>query len=140
MTVVRSSLIFNSLLLLLIALIAWPVFVAVGSALSMWIGEGSALDAWALIPKRQLLLEFLEGYKASALFTGALGALAVVDYQLLSRHRLTWLIAGISLPIACIGIAFYFYRDPIPLLPVFAITGLVLFVFYRLADLLRRVY
>jgi len=140
MATARSGFFFNLLLLLLISLTAWPVFVAVSVALSLWVGESPVLTLFAMEPKSKLLAEFIIGFKASAAITGALGVLAVVDYQLFSRHRLTWLFAGLSLPVACIGMAIYFYHEPVPLLPAFATTGIVLFVIYRLADRLRRMY
>jgi|GEM_PF-5017083 len=86
----------------LIAVCAWPVFVASGGLISLWQGEGSILDD--------------------------------------IKNRLTWIIAGLSLPAACVGLLFTFYKDPAPLLPTFVMTGVCLFILYRFADLLRRLF
>ena len=139
MTSMRSNITFSIILFMLITAAAWPVFVAVSAALSLWVGEGSVLDAFVEEPKRLLLANFLIGYRSSLIVTIPLGILAVVDYQLFSHHRLTWIIAGFSLLVACLGIDFYFFRDPIPILPVFAITGFILVLLYRLSDIFRRV-
>lgn len=131
--------IFFSLLVgVLIAVSAWPLFVAAGGLLSHWFGEGSMLDAINNVPKEKILADFWYGYQQSIRIAIGLGILAALDYFLLSQYRFTWIIAGLSLPLACIGLLFAFYKDPAPLLPTFVLTGVGLFILYRFADLVRR--
>ena len=122
----------------LVAFAAWPAFVAVSTLLAMGFGEARQLDAWALEPKRALLAHFLEGWGASLPVAAAVGVVAVVDYLLLSRHRATWLIGGILLPVAGAALAFAFYPDPATALPALATTGLALAVLYRVFEGLRQ--
>jgi len=124
----------------LIAICAWPAFVASGGLISHWQGEGSILDAIKHLPQQNLIDEFWFGYEKSKAVAIGLGVLATLDYFTLSRHRLTWIIAGLSLPIACIALMFTFYKDPAPLLPTFVMTGVCLFILYRFADLIRRLF
>jgi len=138
----RSNILISILLWLLIAAAAWPVFVAVNLAISFFVGEGSVLDTWNQVPKRTLITDFINGYKSSALIAALLGLVAVVDFQLLSRNKLTGYIAGILVPVCCIGIAFWHYPEPSYVLPGFALTGLALWILYKFIDIgfrLRRV-
>ena len=133
--------IFFSLLVgLLIAVSAWPLFVTAGGLLSLWFGEGSMLDAINNVPKEKIIADFWFGYQQSTLIAIGLGLLAALDYFLLSQNKFTWIIAGLSLPLACIGLLFVFYKDPAPLLPTFVITGVGMFILYRFADLVRRLF
>lgn len=130
------------LLWLLVAACAWPAFVAANGIISYFNGEGSVLDLWTQEPKRKLVDEFINGYKASAIIAALIGFIAVVDYQLLSRSRLTGFIAGILLPIACIAIAFIYYSEPGYMLPAMALMGFLLWIVYKFVDIgfrLRRV-
>ncbi len=136
----RATIGFSLLLWVLITAITWPVFVLASSLISYWVGEGAFVDSYNLIPNDALFADFIAGYRGSLIVTVPLGLLAVLDFHLLSRHRLTWIIAGFSLPAACIAIAFYFYRDPMPLLPAFSACGVFLFIVYRTTEWLRRVY
>lgn len=100
------------------------------------------MDAWNQVPKRTIVADFIHGYKASAIIAALIGLVAVVDFQLLSRHKLTGYIAGILIPVACIAIAFMHYPEPSYVLPGFALTGLALWILYKLIDIgfrLRRV-
>ena len=129
---------FSILVGVLIAVSAWPLFVTSGGLLSHWLGEGSMLDAINLVPKQKIIDDFWFGYQKSMQIAIALGILAALDYFLLSQNKFTWLIAGLSLPVACIGLLFVFYKNPAPLLPTFVMTGVGLFILYRFADLIRR--
>jgi len=122
---------------LLVMIAAWPAFVLAGSALGAWSGEARQLDAWALSPKRDMLARFLEGWRASLPVAAGFGALAVLDYLLLSRYRVTWLVGGILLPIAGIALAHVAYRDPAATAPTLACAGLVLALVSRLFERLR---
>lgn len=130
--------IFSLLVGVLIAVSAWPLFVTSGGLLSHWLGEGSMLDAINNVPEQKIIDEFWFGYQQSMQIAIGLGLLAALDYFLLSQNRITWIIAGLSLPIACIGLLFVFYKDPAPLLPTFVMTGVGLFILYRFADIVRR--
>ena len=129
------------MLFLLIGLAAWPVFVAVNIAISFFQGEGSVVDLWTQEPKRNLLAGFLEGYEKSALFAVFVGVIAAVDFQLLSKNRLTGFVAGIFIPLFCISLAFIFYAEPGLVLHSFALTGFALWMLYKIVDIgfrLRR--
>lgn len=133
--------IFFSLLVgALIAISAWPLFVASGALLSHWFGEGSVLDTINTVTKPKIINDFWFGYQQSIAIAIGLGFLAALDYFLLSQNRITWIFAGLSLPLACIGLLFGFYKEPAPLLPTFVMTGVGLFILYRLADLIRRLF
>lgn len=128
-------------MLLLIGLSAWPVFVVVNFALGIFLGEGSVIDLWYQEPKRKLMTSFIEGYAASAMIAGALGLVAAIDYLILARFKLTGYFAGISVPIFCISLAYLFYKEPGQVLLSFAITGFVLWIWYKTLDIgfrLRR--
>lgn len=129
---------FSIALWLLIAAAAWPIFVVANALLSFWFGEGSFLDSMNLEPKRKLLADFIQGYKASLIIAVPLGLLAAIDYLLLARHRITRYLAGISLPIACIALALILYKNSQPALLGLAVTGLGLWLLYRIAGWLYR--
>jgi len=60
--------------------------------------------------------------------------------QLLTRQRFTLLIAGITLPIALVLLGMTFFKDHgIEMVPVFAATGGILWVIYRLSELMSRI-
>ena len=122
----------------LVTLVAWPAFVLAGTALGAWSGEARQLDSWTLAPKRQLLVHFLEGWRASLPVAASIGVVAVVDHLLLARHRATRLAGGILLPLAGAAIAFAAYRDPGSALPTLVVAGLLLAVPYRAFEWLRR--
>jgi len=126
------------LLWFLVTLAAWPVFTAVATLFGLWSGEAWQIDAWALEPKRALLARFLEGWLASLVVAAPIGLVAVIDYLILSRYRVTWLFGGILLPIAGIGVALAFYALPDTALPTLAATGLVLALLYRVFDWLHQ--
>jgi len=139
---IRTNIIASIILWLIIAAAAWPVFVAANYAISMFIGEGSIIDTWNQIPKRSIVADFIEGYKTSAIIAALLGLIAVVDFQLFSRHNLTGFIAGILLPVSCIAIAFIYFPEPGHVVPGFALTGFGLWILYKIVDIgfrLRRV-
>lgn len=133
--------IFYSLFLwLVVAAAAWPIFCAVSLAVGSFTGEGWVLDAQNLEPKRYIIAHFLEGYKKSILFSVALGFIAVVDYWLLFRTRILWIISGIAIPVALALGVFTVYKDPMPLLPTFLITGFALLILYRILGLMGRAF
>jgi len=104
-------------------------------------GEGSVLDLINQEPKRNLIASFMHGLEESAIIAGILGLVAVIDYQLLSRNKLTGYFAGIFVPIYCVALAFVYYKEPSDVLAGFALTGLALWVLYKLIDIgfrLRR--
>ena len=123
----------------LIAIVAWPVFVACATAFGYASGEAWQLDAWTQEPKRRLLEFFSQGWIASIPIAAGLGLIAIIDWILLARVKLIGLFAGILLPIAGVAAAFAFWHDPIEVLPVFATTGIALAVIYRVSDTARRI-
>lgn len=138
----QSNIFISLILWLLIALCAWPFFVAANALVGSFTGEANVLDNLQHEPKRKVLQEFLLGYKLSAGVAALVGLVAVVDFQLLSKHSLTGYIAGILIPIVCIALAFVYYPNPASVLPGFAIAGLGLWVVYKFVDIgsrLRRV-
>jgi len=142
MTGSRFRIGYSFVLCLLIVAAAWPAFVAVNFALGWLMGEGSVIDQWKLEPKRNLVADFIYGYKSSAPIAIMLGFVAVIDFHLLTKTKLTGFFAGISLILCCAALAFVFYADAWPVLPGFALTGLVLWILYKLVDIgcrLRRV-
>jgi len=137
----RKNLFVSLLIFLLIGIAAWPVFVVVNIALGFFLGEGSVIDQWNQEPKRNLVIAFVEGYKASAVFAAALGGVAALDYLILASSRLTGYFAGICVPIFCIAIAYVYYKEPSHVLLSFIVTGFVLWVWYKTIDIgfrLRR--
>lgn len=104
-------------------------------------GEGSVIDLWTQEPKRNLINSFIEGYKNSAFFAALTGLVAVIDYQVFARNRLTGYIAGILVPIFCVSLAFIYYPEPMQVVSGFAISGLFLWFLYKMVDIgfrLRR--
>lgn len=135
----RPTTVQTVLLFLLLALAAWPTLVVVSAAWSYLMGEGSVINTWQLEPPGKLQDAFLAAYRQSAPYALLVALVGVVDLQLFSRHRLTWLIAGILLPLAGVALALVFYRDPMSVMPVFALSGVALMILYRLLDILMRV-
>ncbi|MBX2837641.1 MAG: hypothetical protein KTR35_12345 [Gammaproteobacteria bacterium] len=140
MTRYLGSIFYCLFLWLLIAAACWPVFCAVSLTMGYLTGEGWVLDALTLEPKRVFLAHFLEGYTKSLIFSIPIGLLAVLDYLLMSRTRITWMISGLTLPLALAIGVFFVYKDPMPILPTFLIAGFVLVILYRLADALKRLF
>lgn len=136
MTKSKTGLLYLLVLWFLISALAWPVFVFSATVLSYFAAEGWQLDAWTQIPKREMLRHFLEGYKQSCIIAIPIGFVAVIDYLLLSRYRITWLIGGILLPAAGAAIAFSLYKQPMTALPTLALAGLILAIVHRLVDIL----
>ena len=99
-------------------------------------GDAWQLEAWSQIPKRVLLQHFLEGYKNSLIVAVPAGILAVLDYLLMSRLRVTWWFRGILLPLAAFALATGPLQSVSGTLPTLLVTGLLLAVAYRLFDLL----
>ena len=126
------------LLWALVTLAAWPAFVLSATALALWSGEARQLDAWALEPGGLLLRAFLDGWRQSVVVAAPVGLVAVADYLLLSRYRVTWIVGGLLLPVAGVGIALLLYRDPVAALPTLAATGLVLAVLHRAFERVRQ--
>ena len=136
MTKRGTGLLYLLVLWLLISVLAWPAFVLSATVLSYFAAEGWQLDAWSQIPKREVLKQFLEGYKVSAIVTVPIGFIAVIDYLLLSRYRITWILGGILLPLTGVAIALFLYKQPMTALPTLALTGLLLAIVHRLVDIL----
>jgi len=132
----QTGLLYLLVLWILISALAWPAFVLAATLLSYLSAEGWQLDAWTQIPKREILSHFLEGYKLSSIIAVPIGLIAVIDYLLLSRYRITWLIGGILLPLAGAAIAFSLYKQPMIALPTLTLTGLLLAIVHRLVDIL----
>lgn len=121
---------------ILISALAWPAYVLSGSLLAYSHGDGWQLDAWNQIPKRVMLAHFMRGYQQSLSFTLPLGLIAVADYLLMSRHRVSRWLAGISLPTTGALLALMIFQQAADALPTLVLTGLLLAVAYRLLDLL----
>lgn len=132
----RIAWLYLLLLLIFISLLTWPVFVLSSSALAHFGGDAWQLEAWSQIPKRVLLQHFLEGYKSSLIVALPVGILAVLDYLLMSRLRVTWWFRGILLPLAAFALATGLLQSVSGTLPTLLVTGLLLAVAYRLFDLL----
>jgi len=133
-----ARLLYIALLWLIVATAAWPAFVLAGTLLALYTGEARQIDAWALEPRALLLADFLDGWRNSALVSALLGVVAIVDYILLSRYRVTWLIGGILLPLAGSVIAFTLYRDPVSALPTLVVAGVLLAFPYRVVERVRH--
>ncbi len=132
-------LVFSVVLFILITILAWPVFTAVSFAVSYGFDILGFQDFLNERPKRLWLNDFLDGWLHSAPFSIALAAIAVLDMQLLTRHKFTYLLSGISLPIALVVLGMVFLKQPnLAMMPVLAITGLVLWIVYRIAELISR--
>lgn len=137
----RKNIFISLLIFMLVGFAAWPVFVLANIALGFVIGEGSVIDLWHQEPKRNLVSSFVEGYISSAFIAAALGVVAALDYLILARNRLTGFFAGISVPIFCVVVAYYFYIEPGQVLLSFIATGCVLWICYKTIDIgfrLRR--
>lgn len=121
-----------------VTVLAWPCTVAVATVLATLGGEAWQLDAWNQEPKRRIVAAFLDGWRAAAPWSLGAGVLAALDHVLLTRYRLTALLAGISLPFAGALLAMLLWPVPMDALPVLALTGLVLAVIARVLDLTGR--
>ena len=135
----QLKLLFSIILFLLIAVCAWPAYVGASIGTSVFLETLGFLDFLDLRPKRLWLEDFIIGWRQSAPIAATLGLVAVIDMQLLTRQRITALIAGIFLPITTVGIGLWFFNDyGLEILPTFAATGLILWVLYRLSELISR--
>ncbi len=121
---------------ILISALAWPGYVLTGTLLANLQGSGWQLDAWSQIPKRVMLAHFMSGYQLSLSITLPLGLIAVADYMLMSRHRVSWWLAGISLPATGALLALMLFQQTANALPTLVMTGLLLAIAYRLLDVL----
>lgn len=83
-----------------------------------------------------MLSHFVSGYQQSLSITLPLGLIAVADYMLMSRHRVSWWLAGISLPATGAMLAFMFFQQAANALPTLVMTGALLTIAYRLLDVL----
>lgn len=122
-----------------IAAFAWPFYAGANAIISTVIGEGSILDSINQVPTKIILADFISGYKQSAPIAAAIGLVALVDYLLLSQNKYTGYISGILVVIACVAIAFVFYKNPLHVLPGFALTGALLWLLYKVLDILFRI-
>lgn len=135
----QLKLIFSVMLFLLIAASAWPAYVAASAGTSLFLDTLGMQDFFALRPKRLWLQEFIDGWKQSAPVAAALGLVAVVDMQLLTRRYVTAFIAGIFLPLATVGLGLWFFKDyGLEIIPTFAGTGIILWFIYRISELVSR--
>ncbi|ASJ70244.1 hypothetical protein [Granulosicoccus antarcticus] len=120
----------------LISALAWPAYVFSSSLLAYLQGDGWQLDAWSQTPKRVMLEHFLNGYQQSLSITLPLGLIAVADYLLMSRKRISWWLAGISLPLTGALLALMLFQQAANALPTLVLTGLLLAIAYRFLDVL----
>jgi len=132
----RTAWLYLLLLLIAISLLAWPTFVLSSTALSYITSDAWQLEAWSQVPKRVLLQQFLHGYQQSLMIALAAGGVAVLDYLLMSRLRITWWFSGILLPLAGLALAITLMPSIPAAIPTLVTTGLLLAVAYRLFDLL----
>jgi len=132
----RTAWLYLLLLLIFISLLAWPTFVLSSSMLSYITSDAWQLEAWSQVPKRVLLQQFIHGYQQSLMIAGAAGVVAVLDYLLMSRLRITWWFSGILLPLAGLALAITLLPSLPAAIPALVSTGLLLAVAYRLFDLL----
>lgn len=121
---------------ILISALAWPAYVLAGTLLASLQGSGWQLDAWSQIPKRVMLSQFISGYQQSLSIALPLGLIAVADYMLMSRHRASWWLAGISLPATGALLALMLFQQAANALPTLILTGFLLAIAYRLLDVL----
>ena len=136
----QLKIIFSLMLFLLISVSAWPAYVAASWGTSLFLDTLGFQDFFGSRPTQLWLQEFISGWKQSAPIAAALGLIAVVDMQLLTRQRLTALIAGILLPLATIGLGLWFFSDyGLAMIPTFAATGLILWIIYRMSELISRI-
>lgn len=134
-----GSIFYSVFLWAMITAACWPVFCAVSLGIGYFTGEGWMIDSLMLEPKRNFIAHFLVGYKESLLYSIPIGFAAMLDYLLLSRSRITWMVSGFSIPIILTIGVFLFYKEPMQLLPTFLATGLLLVILYRLADRVKRI-
>jgi hypothetical protein len=132
----KTGMLYLLVLWIVISALAWPTYVFTASVLSYLSGEGWQLDAWTEIPGRVLLDYFLDGYRHSLIVTLPLGFVAVIDYLLLSRYRVTWWLAGILLPITGAVLALTLFERAANAVPTLVLTGILLAVVHRLVDIL----
>ena len=115
---------------------AFGIYVVVAALVGWWFADGAVVYDMSLLPKRLMLEQFLDGYIKSLMVTIPLGLLAVLDYSLLARFRLTRILAGLSLPAALLLAGFWWYEAKTPAMITLAIVGLVLWLVYRCVLLL----
>jgi len=126
------------LIALSVAVLAWPVFSAVATALAVFLGEGWQLDAWSQEPKRRWLMNWLAGWREAAPWSAGLALLVVLERLLLGFSHVTWAMRGIALPAAGAALATIVWPTPADAAPTLIITGLVLALITRLIDLIIR--
>ncbi len=135
----QLKIIFSLLLFLIIAISAWPAYVAASLSVSFFMDALGVQDFLEFRPKRLWLAEFLSGWKSSAPLAAGLGLLAVIDMQILTRQRYTYIIAGITLPLALMGLGMFFFQSQgLEMLPAFAGAGIILWLIYRVTELVSR--
>lgn len=127
---------FKIFLFLIIVGAAFPLFVLVSTAVGWVLADGAIVYDLTLLPKRLLLNQFLQDMIKSLTIALPLGALAVIDYSLLARFSMTRILSGLSLPIACIALAYWWYGAGMHGLLAAALTGLALWLLYRFLLLL----
>ena len=136
----QFKIIFSIALFLLVAIAAWPAYVTASFSVSYFLDTLGLIDFLQFQPKRVVMEEFVRGWVLSAPVAAALGLLAVIDMQLLTRQRITYLFSGFTLPIATVAIGILFFKTQgMELLPVFAGTGIILWLVYRLSELVSRI-
>lgn len=128
------------LLALLAGLLAWPMFVAVCTAIGLFTGEAWQLDAWSLEPKRNLAQQFIDGWITSAPFAAAAALVLALDRLILGRYRLTSIISGIALPALAAFAVLALWSDPMQLLPAVVGSALALALGHRLLHALLRAF
>ena len=135
----QLKLIFSILLFLLIAVSVWPAYVIASMSTSLFLDTLGFQDFLETRPKQLWLQEFIAGWKQSAPVAAVLGLIAVIDMQLLTRQRLTAIIAGVLLPLATVGLGLWFFNSyGLEMVPTFAGTGLILWIIYRVSELISR--
>ena len=135
----QLKLFFSIVLFLIIAASAWPAYVAASLSTSTFLDMLGFQDFFELRPAQLWLHDFIAGWKQSAPIAAAIGIIAVVDMQLLTRQRFTAIIAGILLPLATIGLGLWFFKDyGLEMIPTLAGTGLILWIIYRISELVSR--
>lgn len=130
----KFGIVYLLVLWFVISALAWPAYVATCTLLGYVGGEAWQLDAWTQTPKRLMLDYFQTGYVSSLVVTIPLGLVAVIDYLLLSRYRITWWLAGILLPAAGASLALMIFPQAANALPALVLTGVVLAIVHRLVD------
>lgn len=136
----RMKLIFSVALFILVAISAWPAYVIASFSVSYFLDTLGLVDFIDSQPKRLLLNEFIDSWKSSAPLAAGIGLLAVIDMQLMTRQKITYFFAGLTLPLACIVLGVLFFKNNgMELIPVFAGTGIILWLVYRLSELISRI-